>query len=107
MKILNFNHVESNKDLSLSNCPKLCMILYERGGNKWIKYSSDTGPERVETEASLDCLVYKVFILIHNNFVNTFIRLSTASLTTCTGLAKSGIAFPSSASSCKMTSLDT
>jgi len=37
----------------------------------------------------------------------TFTRLVTAMLTACTGLPRSGIAFPSSASSCKITSLDT
>lgn len=37
----------------------------------------------------------------------TFTRLVTAILTACTGRPKSGIAFPSSASSCKMTSRET
>ena len=37
----------------------------------------------------------------------TLTRLSTASLTACTGRAKSGIAFPSSASSWRITSFDT
>ena len=39
--------------------------------------------------------------------LRTLTRLSTASLTACTGRARSGIAFPSSASSCNMTSFDT
>ena len=37
----------------------------------------------------------------------TLMRLSTANLTAWTGRARSGIAFPSSASSCRMTSFDT
>ena len=40
-------------------------------------------------------------------YLLTLTRLSTASLTTCIGRARSGIALPSSASSWRITSLDT
>ena len=62
------------------------------------------------------CIVYNVHCSVHivhctmNTRIAqtpTFTKLLTADLTTCTGLPRSGIALPSSASSWRITSLDT